>query len=141
MKLLYQAWSTNGLFEWSMALIILLGVLTWLTLLRYGAVRVLAMLARKTAAPPAVIAMQVLGATRLWLLFPVALYAGASAVELPNKLEHLIEVIVVVGLLLQAGLWINRLVACWLEHQIEFAYPTQTVYVQRSDTLSPSAAG
>jgi len=80
--------------------------------------RGLRMLASKTSASPAQMAAQVVGATRLWLLLPLAVYAGTSAVELPNKLEHLIELLVVVGLLLQAGLWINRLVSRWLERQI-----------------------
>lgn len=119
MKLLYQAWHANDLYDWSIALLIVLGVLAGLALLRYGAARLFTMLVRRTATRPDGIAMQVLGATRLWLLFPFALYVGASAVELPQKLDHLIDVVLVVALLLQTGLWINSSVSAWLRQQIE----------------------
>jgi len=119
MKLLLQAWNDNSLYDWGIACGILLIVMLGLALLRYGAGRILSAVARRTATQLDDIVVQVIAATRLWLLFPLALYAGASVVDLPQKLDHLISIIVVVFLMLQAALWINRFVSAWLERKIQ----------------------
>lgn len=118
-KLLYQAWQANGLYDWGVAALILIGVLLGLVALSRGAGWVLRVFKIADAARPDSIAAKVLAATRLWLLSPIALYAAASAIELPPKLEQLIDVIVVVALMLQTALWINRLVTCWLGNLID----------------------
>lgn len=119
MKLLYQAWQANDLYAWGIAALIATGVLLGLVALSRGASRALRAFKVADAARPDSIAEKVLATTRLWLLFPIALYAGASAIELPPKLEHLIDVIVVVALMLQTALWINRFVTCWLARLID----------------------
>ena len=118
-KLLYQAWLANDLYDWGLAVLVAMGVLLGLVALNRGASRALRAFKVADAARPDSIVEKVLAATKLWLLFPIALYAAASAIELPPKLEQLIDVIVVVALMLQAVLWINRLVTCWLGRLID----------------------
>lgn len=119
MRLLLQAWHMNNVFDWALALLFVLAAFLGLALLRYVAARVLPALARKAAPQLEGILGRVIDATRLWLLLPVAIYAGSSAIELPDKLEQFINIIAVVAVMMQAALWINRFIAGWLERQIE----------------------
>jgi small-conductance mechanosensitive channel len=94
----------------------------WLVLIatRIGATRLVRAAAlRPGAARYASTAEKVLDATWISLLLPLGLYAGASAVELPPKLDRGVDAIVVVALLLQAALWINCAIAVWLSRLIE----------------------
>jgi small-conductance mechanosensitive channel len=61
-----------------------------------------------------VLAVQVLRATRLWLLAPLAFYAGATLLELPVRLAKLVENIALVALALQFALWGTRILERWL---------------------------
>lgn len=119
MKLLYQAWHANNLDDWGVAALIVIGVSLGLVALSWGAKWALRAFKVADAARPESIAVKVLAATRLWLLFPIALYAAASAIELPSKLEQLIDVVVIVALMLQTALWVNRLVTCCLAKLID----------------------
>ena len=60
------------------------------------------------------LAAEVVRATRLWLLAPLALYAGAAALELPARLERLLENVALVALVVQFALWATRLLQYWL---------------------------
>ncbi|OGA38346.1 MAG: mechanosensitive ion channel protein MscS [Betaproteobacteria bacterium RIFCSPLOWO2_12_FULL_62_13] len=119
MKLLYQAWGANELYDWAVAVAIMGGVVLALVVLKYAAGRIVTAVAKRTATRIDDILAQAIGATRIWLLLPLAVYAGASALSLPRKLEHLVDIVVVVALMLQVALWINRFVRGWLELQIE----------------------
>ena len=120
MKLIYQAWHANDFSDWAIATAIMLGAVLALILFKYGVARAVTALARRTATPFDDFIAEAIRSTRIWLLFPLAVYAGASAVTLPPKLEHLIDIVVVVSLMLQAALWINRFVVCWLDRKIEY---------------------
>ena len=117
MKLLYQAWYANSLSDFGLAALVLAALLLCLAALRHGGRRVLCALAGDTAATS--IALKVLAATRLWLLSPLATYGAASALELPPKLDHGIELMAAVALMLQSALWINCLLKLWLARSIE----------------------
>lgn len=119
MKLLYQAWRTNDLYDWALAALLVVGVVVILAVVKYAAMRIVEALAKRTAAELGGHLAQVIGATRIWLLFPLALYAGASALELPSKLERPVNLVVVVALVLQVVLWINGFISSWLERQVE----------------------
>jgi small-conductance mechanosensitive channel len=119
MKWLYQAWRTNDLYDWAVAGLLVVAVVCALAVLRYVMARVVGALAKRTTTELDDYLAQVIAGTRLWLLFPFALYAGASALELPPKLEQLIELLVVVALVLQVVLWINGFIGFWLERQVE----------------------
>jgi small-conductance mechanosensitive channel len=118
MKWLYQAWRTNDLYDWAVAGLLVVAAVCVLAVLRYVMARAVSVLAKRTATELDDYLAQVIAGTRLWLLFPFALYAGASALELPPKLEQLIELLVVVALVLQAVLWINGFIGIWLERQV-----------------------
>jgi len=119
-KLLYEAWLSNRLYDWGVAAAFLIGVWLALIVVRIGATRVLRSAAlRGSAAHYAITAGKVLDATWISLLLPLGLYAAASAVELPPKLDRGIDAIVVVALLLQTALWINCAITTWLSRLIE----------------------
>jgi small-conductance mechanosensitive channel len=61
----------------------------------------------------------IVASTRLWLLVPLAMYVGATALQLPDKLDHALDRLVVVVLLVQAAFWVNALIKLWLNGQIE----------------------
>ncbi|HEX6005942.1 MAG TPA: mechanosensitive ion channel family protein [Burkholderiales bacterium] len=119
MKWLTEAWRTNSLYDWAMAGLVLVGAMVGLWLVRYVASRVIAAVAKRTVTELDDHIAQVATRTKLWLLFPIAIYAAASALELPEKIERLIEFLVVVGLLLQIVLWINDLISFWIGRQVE----------------------
>jgi small-conductance mechanosensitive channel len=120
MKVLWQAISANALSVWAMASLLTIGVLLGLVLARMVAQRILKALDdEERAAPLHHVLAAMLGATRLWLLFPIALYCGTSALELPAKLDASVDKLVVVALLLQAALWLNALIGYWLTGAIE----------------------
>jgi small-conductance mechanosensitive channel len=60
------------------------------------------------------LAAEVVRATRLWLLAPLALYTGAATLELPARLERLLENVALVALVVQFALWATRLLQHWL---------------------------
>jgi small-conductance mechanosensitive channel len=78
--------------------------------------------ARFITRPP--LAADAVRATRLWLLAPLALYAGAATLELPARLERLLENVALVALVLQFALWATRLLSRWLERRAERARGT-----------------
>ncbi|HET9662920.1 MAG TPA: mechanosensitive ion channel domain-containing protein, partial [Burkholderiales bacterium] len=119
MKWLYQAWRDNPLYDWTMAGLLIVGVLCVLALLRYVISRVVAALAKRTATDLDDHAAKLIAGTKLWLLFPLALYAGASALELPAKLEHAVNLLVVVAIIFQIVLWVNGFIGLWVERQVE----------------------
>lgn len=119
MKWLYEAWRDNALYDWAIAGLLVVGAMLGLAVVRFAAARIIGALAKRTVTDLDDHVAQVVGRTKLWLLFPLALYAGASALELPAKLERLIDFLVLVGLLLQVVLWINHFVALWVGRQVE----------------------
>jgi len=117
-KLLYEAWRANDLYDWTIAAAIVAGVAVAILVIEYVALRVVTVLSRRTATPIVDVLAQAITATKAWLLFPVAIYAGASAVDLPRKLEQLVDTVVVVALMVQAALWANRFIRSSFERQI-----------------------
>lgn len=71
-----------------------------------------------------VLAADVVRATRLWLLAPLALYVGATTMELPVRLDRLLESIALVALVMQFALWATRLLSRWLSMRAEAARGT-----------------
>lgn len=118
MKLIDQVWRANELYDWVLFLAIALGVLLALAVLRFWVLHVLKKLSARTATVLDDIAVEVVDSTRLWLLAPVALYAGASVLDLPSRLDRLAGAVAVVAATVQAALWINRFIHAWLERRI-----------------------
>lgn len=114
MKLLYEAWRANDALDWTIAAGIALACLLALVALKYAAGRVLASLSARAGAVYSTIAIDVVAATRVWVLIPVAAAVGASALELPQRLERIIGTAAMVVVMLQAALWVNRFIDSWL---------------------------
>lgn len=120
MKLLLQAWHANGASEWTLAAALFMGSLLLLIVARHVAEKVVGALAKQprwehlSHAPAALIS-----STRQWLLLPLSLYIGSTALELPPKLDSVVTTLLVVGLLVQAAFWGNAVIGLWMNGQIE----------------------
>lgn len=120
MKWWAQLTRANEPADFLAALVIALAVWIAVALVkRYGG-RVLAHFTRRAAARWDVLADTV-RATSLLLLLPLALYAGASVLDLPARLERFIELATVVALLLQAGLWVHHYIGHWAAQRLAVA--------------------
>src|SRR5215510_2639476 len=110
MKLLLEAWTANSLRDIQLALVIVLGVLLALSFARYVVSRAADMLAKRHASPLHRVVRDTTQATLLWLLLPVAAFVGASALRLPPKIEHIVDLAAAIALMLQAAVWGNRFI-------------------------------
>lgn len=115
MKLWQQLLKSNDWGDFALAAGVALAVFFVVWLVRNVAARLL-------AGQPLV--AEVVRATRLWLLAPLALYAGTFVLELPARLESLVEKIALAALVLQFALWGTRLLARWLAQRAEAARGT-----------------
>lgn len=113
--MLLEAWEANDLYTFGLALAVAAGVLLALALVRSVLAAILARLSRRTATPLDDSAADAIRRTRLWLLFPLAVQAGSSVLELPPGLERIIVLAALGGLVLQAGLWASFVTREWIE--------------------------
>jgi small-conductance mechanosensitive channel len=103
-------------YDWCVACGILITVMSVPLALRHIVGRVAA---RGTTAPVPGIAANLLATVRLWMLLPFAIFVAASALDLPQRIDRLVNVIAVGALLFQAAICINVLVGRWIAHQID----------------------
>jgi len=115
MKLWQQLLKSNEWGDFALAASVALAVFFVVWLVRNVAARLL-------ARQPLV--AEVVRATRLWLLAPLAFHAGTFVLELPARLESLLEKIALAALVLQFALWGTRLLARWLAQRAEAARGT-----------------
>jgi small-conductance mechanosensitive channel len=118
MKLFTQAWNANDPYEWLVACAVALLVLVVLAVFKAVLRRVFSAMSAKRPTGLGAIASHVVIGTRLWVLTPVAIYAGASMLELPRKLEAAAEILAMVAFVIQVALWSNRLIEGWMRRQI-----------------------
>jgi small-conductance mechanosensitive channel len=117
-KLLDQVLQANDAYDWTVCLAIILGVLLVIALARSWVSRFIRKLSARTATRADDIASGVVDATRLWLLAPLAFYAGALALDLPARIDRLFAAVALLGGTLQVAFWINRLIQGLLERRI-----------------------
>jgi small-conductance mechanosensitive channel len=104
----------NDVRTWLIALVVFFGTLALLLFVKRVVVRqYLARLTRNIDAVSGLVA-NLAGSTRFLFILIVALYAGAMALNLPAEANRVIFLILVVGLIIQGGLWANELIAQWL---------------------------
>jgi small-conductance mechanosensitive channel len=118
MKLLYQVWTANDAYDWMLAASLFVLVLLALALARSILRRVLAAFAARAGEGLDDVVLHVIDGTKLWLLFPPGLYAGMAVLDVPRKLGSLIAIIIVIALIVQAAVWLNRFIAAWIRRQI-----------------------
>ncbi|MBI2295597.1 MAG: mechanosensitive ion channel [Betaproteobacteria bacterium] len=116
-----QLVKANEPVDFLAALVIVLAVWFTLALARHYGARALARFAPRTQARWDELLAETVRATSLLLLLPVALYAGASALDIPVRFERFLQLAAVVGLLLQAGLWASRFLARWAARKAELS--------------------
>ncbi|MGH8709284.1 MAG: mechanosensitive ion channel family protein, partial [Burkholderiales bacterium] len=121
MKLWEQLLQGNAPDAWLLAIAIAIAVLAAVWTTPAIAARVIARIARRTALQLDDALAGAVRATNVWLLTPLALYAGASALEIPARLDRLLESVAMVALVAQFALWTNRWVLQWLALRAETA--------------------
>lgn len=85
---------------------------------RFGLLR-LARYAQRTETRVDDLLIETLQATRLWLLFPLALYLAGESLVLPDRPMRILMHVTVLALILQAALWGNRLITEWLDYALK----------------------
>lgn len=118
MRIWEQLLRDNGAPELLLAAAIAVAALALVWLARGAGSRLLAHLARRTEWRLDDAAVQAVRATQLWLFVPLAAYAGASALQLPARLDRLLEHAAMVGFIAQLAVWANRLLVYWLTQRM-----------------------
>jgi len=116
-----QLLQNNAPDAWLLALVIVVAVLAAVWIARGIVERLIARLSRRTALKLDDALLASARATNLWLLFPLALYAGASALHIPSRLDQLLHNVAMVALVGQFALWVNRWLLQWLALRAEAA--------------------
>ena len=124
MKLWEQLLRDNAPDAWLLAGAIVFAVLAGVWLARAISARVVTRIARRTALQLDDALIAAVRATKLWLLTPLALYAGASALEIPPRLDRLLENAAMVALVVQFVVWTNRWLLRWLALRADAARAT-----------------
>ncbi len=108
-------------YAWLLAAAIAAAVIAAVWLARAVAARLITRVARRTDLKLDDALVASVRATKLWLLTPLAVYAGASALEIPARLDRLLENIAMVALVAQFAVWVNRWLLQWLALRAEAA--------------------
>jgi small-conductance mechanosensitive channel len=112
-----HAFYGNSFADWLIAGLVAIAVWAGLTLVR----RLIASRYKRYAAAghptPIRLIFYLLGNTQQFLVLALALYAGQEDLAFPPRLQHLIDNVVLMLLLLQAGLWAGRALKFYLEIQ------------------------
>ncbi|HET8610272.1 MAG TPA: mechanosensitive ion channel family protein [Burkholderiales bacterium] len=112
----------NAPLTWGYAALIAAATLLLLTLIRSVLRRWLRLRDGDHQRSWRAIAAQVVGATRVWLLLPLALYAGSLRLVLTPAATRALALAALMVFLLQVALWGHRFIACWIERQINVRY-------------------
>lgn len=128
-----QLLQDNAPDAWLLALGITVAVLAAVWVARGLAVRVISRLSRRTTLKLDDALVTAARATRLWLLVPLALFAGASALQIPARLDSLVQSIAMVALVAQFAVWANTWLMQWLALR---AAAAQTVDPARTTTVN-----
>ena len=116
MKLWNQLLRDNAPEAWLLAAAIAVAVLLAIWAVRR--LRLVTRFARVTGTRAGDAVADALNATRVWLFLPLALFAGASVLQIPARLDRLLESLAMVGTLAQLAVWGNRLLAYWLAQRM-----------------------
>ncbi|MDH4093698.1 MAG: mechanosensitive ion channel family protein [Betaproteobacteria bacterium] len=119
MKIWEQLLRDNAPDAWLLAGAIAVAVLFAIWAVRR--LRLITCLARTTGTQAGDALAGALDATRLWLFLPLAVFAGASVLQIPVRLDRLLENLAMVGLVAQAAVWGNRWFTRWLDLRAEAA--------------------
>jgi small-conductance mechanosensitive channel len=105
----------NTYATWLTALVVFAGVFAALILVRWIALRRLADLARRTATDVDDIVVDLLGRTKAFFIFAMALAAGWAVLAVPPASEIIRKVAVAAAVFVQAVIWTNGLISYWVD--------------------------
>jgi small-conductance mechanosensitive channel len=121
MRIWEQLTQQNAPEAWLLAGAIVIAVLAAVWVVRAIVARVITRIARRTDLKLDDALVASVRATRLLLLAPLAVYAGASALTIPPRLDSLLENVAMVALVAQFAVWVNRWLLQWLALRAEVA--------------------
>lgn len=136
MPLLDLTFWSNTVHQWLIAAGI--GALTWIVVrlaLRIIRGRLRAIAARTTTEWDDLV-LEALSRTRRVFILAVALYAGATVLDLPDRVESLVRTVTVLTVLLQIGLWLSAGLRFWLDR-----YTRRELESDRGAATTVSALG
>lgn len=109
-----RSFAHNSLKAWLIAFGIVLGITLLARLLKAFSIHRLSRGSRSTYGRVNDATVKALEATRVWMLFLVAVYLGSEYLRIPAKIEHVLAVIATLAAFLQAGLWLNAIFRFWI---------------------------
>jgi len=109
----------NTIEAWATGIGIAVAVTLFLKVLVAFVIRRLGKFAERTKTPFDDLVVEVLKRTKFFFFVVVGIYLGSQAIVLPPKALRLLEVILILGTLFQAGLWVNAIVAFLLNRAIK----------------------
>jgi len=119
MRLLERLYMDNSLGDWVQAVAVAVAFMLLAWGIKIFAIRQLRALAHRTVTHLDDLLVNVLAATRLLFLFPLAIYLATLTLNVPARPEQLIQNIAIIALLLQAAFWANRFLVGWLKLQVQ----------------------
>ena len=105
----------NTMQRWLIAVAVALSAFIVLRLMQSLAVRRLGKLIRMTATPWDDLILYVLDGTKSLFLFAIAIKLGSHLLTLSDTLRHWIDLLSILVLLVQGGIWMSAAVAFWLK--------------------------
>lgn len=111
---LTREWRANPISAWLLALGILAGALAVFLLVRWLVVRRLGGTAKRTKNWVDDLVVDVIQRTKVWFIIVLAGVAAAQILTLPPGPLRALRSILVIGALLQLGIWGNGLISFWM---------------------------
>jgi len=118
MRTLEKILAANALNDWLIAIGITALVIAASWTLKTFILRRLKLAARRTTTAFDDLLVDALQSTYLLLLLPLAVYLAAQSLTLPERADRLLTHVTVTALLVQAALWLNRLIVGWLRYSL-----------------------
>lgn len=109
----------NSVMEWVIALGVLVGTILILKVIQKVIVHRIGKFAEATKTEIDDLIIAIVGKTRFYFLFVIALYASSHSLALSQSASQLLQTILVIGTLLQAAIWGNTVISFILTRAIK----------------------
>lgn len=116
MQFLEWEFLVNPVRAWVVAGVIAAFWFTLVWMARSVLVRQVTRLSTRTATHVDALVAQVIGATRLWVVAIVALWAGSIVLAMTDRLRELVVAVTIVAVLVQLGIWGATAIAGYVRH-------------------------
>ncbi len=119
MNLLQRMLSSNSIGAWLLALGTTVAAVAIFVIVKKIAVHRIKARGRRTTTRIDDLFLDMLAATYILLLVPLAVYIGAQFLILPARIERLVGHVTIVALLIQVAIWGNHAIVFWLSESIK----------------------